>query len=180
VPNECFACIHPARELIDNFCLNRNVTIQPSGERITTAAELREHLQRVYPDAPVPSEVGISKHSNRHINRTTDLQLVDGVLCDAKGKALPGYSVEDSLKAVIAIAVRNALSHPENVTVKQGLDAIALLWKLKNGITEQDDYNELWASVVKGQLKQPKRRGRPKKVEIDDGSAIEGECETVG
>jgi hypothetical protein len=173
--SDCFCCMHPERELIDNFCLNRIVTLE-SGERITTAKELQGVLKRMHPDTPVPSEASISKHSNRHISRTTALQLIDGVLCDGKGKSLPGFSVEDTLKAYINIGVRNALEHPESVSARNVLDAIQLLWKIKNGITEQDDYNELWTSLAKGQLK--KKRGK-KKSDLND-EAIEGEFKSIG
>lgn len=173
---KCACCNHPGRELIDAFCLNR-VAELPNGELIRTALELIDVLAGEHPDHKPPSEASISKHGANHIIRSTALQLIDGNLCDYKGKALPGYGVRDVLRAAINLGFMNILEHPEKVTMTQMIDAIRLLAQIDGGTKDKDEYERVWSDLVRSsEDKRNKRKAkRVKDDTVDDDIAIEGE-----
>ena len=173
----CSACNHPGRQYIDEFCLNRKVTFS-SGETAETCAELLSMLVRLYPDVKPPPESTISKHGAKHVVHSSNLQIVNGILCDSRGRALAGYGIIDTLRALINMGMINILQNPEKVGPNHLLEALGLLWKFQNGLQEQDEFSATWLDLLnKGEQKKQKGKRKVKNVtdEVDDEEAIEGE-----
>jgi hypothetical protein len=166
----CFACIHSQRELIDRFCKNAPVTLE-SGERIRTAKELQEYLERICPEEKVPSEASISKHKRWHIYADNVKALItkDGMLMTPDGRSIPHASADEFLQAQITLAYRRLLENPELISISQANEAIALLLKIRGGLAQEGEVKEAWLAYLQGRKK---TRKKP--------TIIEGEAEVVG
>lgn len=157
---KCRVCSHEMHEEIDVMLANK-----VSYHQIQDAVRERD------PTYYVPILSVISRHYKKHFLPMNVSTLVwrNGQLCFTDGTPLTPVSAIQFLEGVIALAARNLMDKPQNVTVANALTAVELLLKIRSGLDKLDDFESAWTDFIKsGKGKTTGRRKKRMTVEVTE------------
>lgn len=155
---------HPGAEYIFQFLNSGHVIV--NDRHIDTGVTLCEVLNVLYPQYKLyPSYLSRMK---KRIRRGEDgYMLKDSQVFYADGRPLQFIGAKIALESIIQIGFENALSHPENVEIKDVTKALELLKRFKD-LNDTDEVNDLWTKYLKAGEAPTQKKTRKKTVSIND------------